>query len=285
MALCCGLKNNCPSGPTLKEAIRMDLGLKNKVAVVAAASRGLGRAAAEALAAEGARLAICSRDAARIEEAGAKLTRKHGTQVLALACDVVLPEEVSGFRKRVLETYGTVHILFTNAGGPPPGGLLDKKTADFETALRLNLLSTIDLIYAFLPAMREQHWGRIIASTSITLKQPILGLSLSNVSRVGVAAFVKNLSLEVASAGITANTVAPGYIMTERVRQILEARVRAEGVSYDEALKSAAAEIPAGRIGTPAEFGALVAFLASEQASYVTGETILIDGGLYRGLF
>jgi len=263
----------------------MDLGLKGKIAVVAAASKGLGKAVGEALAAEGVDLAICSRDSSRIQAAGAELRLAYGVEVLALACDVTKSADIKNLQKKVLEHYGTVHILFANAGGPPPGGILDKKTADFEEALRLNLLSTIDLIYAFLPCMREQRWGRVIASTSIALKQPILGLSLSNVSRVGVAAFVKNLALEVAASGITANTVAPGYILTERVKQILDTRVAAEGITYEEALRSVVQQIPAGRIGGPAEFGALVAFLASEQAAYINGETLLIDGGLYRGLF
>ena len=262
----------------------MDLEIRNRVAVVTASSQGLGRAVAVALAAEGARLAICSRDASRIRDAGAALERQYGVEVLALACDVTRPEEVSGLRDRVLKRFGTVHILFTNAGGPPPGGILDQRTADFEAALRLNLLSTIDLVYAFLPAMQEQRWGRIVASTSITLRQPLPALALSNVSRAGVAAFVKNLSLEVAADNITANTVAPGYIMTERVQRILAARAEKEGISFEQALGSLAREIPAGRIGTPEEFGALVAFLASERASYLNGETILLDGGLHRGL-
>jgi len=262
----------------------MDLGIRDRIALVTASSQGLGRAAAEALAAEGARLAVCSRDEARIRETGAEIANRYGVEVLALACDVTRPEEVSALREQVLKRYGTVHILFTNAGGPPPGGILEQRTADFEAALRLNLLSAIDLIYAFLPAMREQRWGRVIASTSITLRQPIPSLSLSNVSRAGVAAFIKNLSLEVAGLNITANTLAPGYIMTERVKRIIEARAAKEGISFEQALASAVREIPAGRVGTPEEFGALVAFLASERASYLNGETILLDGGLHRGL-
>jgi 3-oxoacyl-[acyl-carrier protein] reductase len=141
------------------------------------------------------------------------------------------------------------------------------------------------LVYAFLPQMKSNAWGRVIASTSITVKQPIPNLALSNVSRVGVAAFIKSLAREVAPHNITANTVAPGYIMTERVRQLLEGRVAAEAITFEAALQQIVQEIPAGRTGRPEEFGALVAFLASERASYLNGETILIDGGMHRGLF
>jgi 3-oxoacyl-[acyl-carrier protein] reductase len=262
----------------------MDLGLKDKVAVVSAASRGLGRAAANALAAEGAKLAICSRDAEKIHETGEVLREKHGVEVLALACDVTSPKSIEDFARRVLETYDTVHVLFTNAGGPPPGRTPDLTPADYDTAVQLNLMSTVHLVYAFLHKMNEQQWGRIIASTSITVKQPIPALALSNVSRAGVIGFVKSLSTDLGPLRITANAVAPGYIMTERVEQILENQAKNQGITYEEALQTVVGQIPTGRVGTPREFGALVAFLASEQAAFINGETILVDGGMYRGL-
>lgn len=262
----------------------MDLGIAGKVAVVTASSKGLGKAVAETLAQEGARLALCSRDAERIRETGDDLKQRYDVDVLAMACDVTDRDHVVDFRKRVLETFGTVHILFTNAGGPPPGGVLDVKTRDYETALQLNLLSAIDLAYAFLPPMQKQNWGRIIASTSITVKQPIPQLVLSNVSRVGLAAFVKSLSEKVACSNITVNAMAPGYIMTERVKQILTDVTQKEGISFDAALEGVVRQIPAGRPGEPQEFGAVAAFLASEQASYINGETLLVDGGMYRGM-
>lgn len=262
----------------------MDLGLKDKVAVVCAASRGLGRAAAEALAAEGARLAILSRDAEGIRRTGEALREAHGAEVLALACDVTSPRDVERFARRVLDTYGTAHVLFTNAGGPRPGRAADLTPADYDAAVQLNLMSAVHLVYAFLHRMREQRWGRIIASTSITVKQPLPGLALSNVSRAGVIGFVKSLAEDLAPFRITVNAVAPGYILTDRVRALLEEQVRTQGRSLEEAVQALVGQIPAGRMGSPSEFGALVAFLASEQASYINGTTLLIDGGMYRGL-
>jgi 3-oxoacyl-[acyl-carrier protein] reductase len=263
----------------------MDLGLKGKVAVVTASSRGLGKAVAEALAEEGARLAICSRDEGRITEAGTHLKNTYGTDVLSVACDVSDAESVAGLRDRVLDTFGGADIVFANAGGPPPGGVLDVTPKDYEEAIQLNLMSAIHLVYAFLPQMKEKQWGRIIASTSITVKQPIPYLALSNIARVGVVALVKSLARDLAPFNITANAVAPGYIMTERVKQLLEARVTNEGISFDQALEQMAQQVPARRTGVPEEFGALVAFLASERAAYINGETVLIDGALYSGLF
>jgi len=262
----------------------MDLGLRDKIGVVAAASKGLGRAVAAALAEEGVKLAICSRDAERIRETGTALRREHGVEVLSLACDVTSPRSIEAFARRVLETYGTVHVLFANAGGPPPGRTTELTPADFSAAVELNLMSTVHLVYAFLHKMKEQRWGRIIASTSITVKQPLPALALSNVSRAGVIGFVKSLSADYGAFGITANALAPGYILTERVEQILENQARAQGISRPEALDALVAQIPAGRAGTPREFGALATFLASEQAAYINGETVLIDGGMYRGL-
>lgn len=263
----------------------MDLGLEGKVAVVTASSQGLGKAVAESLAQEGARLAVCSRDADRIAETGAYLKQTYGTEVLAMVCDVSDPKSVAGLRDRVLETFGGADILFANAGGPPPGGVLDVTPEDYEQAIQLNLMSAIHLAYAFLPQMKEKQWGRIIASTSITVKQPIPYLALSNIARVGVIALIKSLARDLAPFNITANAVAPGYIMTERVKQLLEARVAIEGITLDQAEEQMAEQIPARRTGVPEEFGALVAFLASERAAYINGETVLIDGAMYSGLF
>lgn len=263
----------------------MDLGLKGKVAVVTASSRGLGKAVAEALAQEGARLAVCSRDRSRISETASYLEEKYDEQVLPVVCDVSDPASVAVLRDKVLEAFGGADIVFANAGGPPPGGVLDVTPEDYEKAIRLNLMSAIHLAYAFLPGMKERKWGRIIASTSITVKQPIPYLALSNISRVGVVALIKSLARDLAPFQITANAVAPGYIMTERVEQLLQARVVNEGITFDEATRQMAEQIPARRTGLPGEFGALVAFLASERAAYINGETLLIDGALYSGLF
>lgn len=262
----------------------MNLGLKNKVAVVMASSRGLGFAVAEALAREGARLAICSRDGDAIGAAAEHLRASCNAEVCAGACDVEDAAAIDAFARKVIDTYGTAHVLFTNAGGPPPGTVADVVPADYSRAVSLNLMSAINCAYAFLPYMKEQQWGRIIASTSITVKQPLPALALSNVSRVGVIAFIKSLAVEYAQYGITANAVAPGYIGTERVAGLLDARVQREGITREAAAHDIVANIPAGRMGDPKEFAALVAFLASERASYINGETILVDGGMYRGL-
>ncbi|MCP4155304.1 MAG: SDR family oxidoreductase [bacterium] len=262
----------------------MDLHIKDKVAVVAASSRGLGKAAAEALAAEGVKLAICSRNKEAIEETAQELRKKYNTDVLAAVCDVTKKENIEAFKNDVIAHFGTCHILFTNAGGPPPGKVEGFAEEDFRTALDLNLFSTINLVNAFLPYMKEQKWGRILATTSITVKQPIPTLALSNVSRVGVVAFLKSLSLEVAPHNVTVNVLAPGYIMTERVTQLLENQAETGNISFEKAKEGVVQLIPVNKIGDPAEFGALTAFLASDLASYITGTTTLIDGGMYKGL-
>lgn len=262
----------------------MDLKIKDKIAVVAAASKGLGKAAAEALAAEGVNLAICSRDKTRIDETAEYLKTTYHVDVLPVVCDVTDQTGIASLKKKVIEHFGACHILFANAGGPPPGKVDAFTGEDYKKALELNLISTIDLVNAFLPTMKQQQWGRILASTSVTVKQPIPTLALSNVSRVGVVAYIKSLALEVAALNITANVLAPGYIMTERVKQLLEDRAKKEGITYEKAREAILEGIPAKKIGAPADFGALCAFMASEFTSYITGETILIDGGMYKGL-
>lgn len=262
----------------------MDLKIKGKVAVVTASSTGLGKATAEALAAEGVNLAVCSRDKDRITQTAEYLKTTYNVDVLAETCDVADETPVNNFKTKVIDHFGTCHILFANAGGPPPGTVQAFKTEDFKGALELNLLSTIRLVNAFLPYMKEQKWGRILANTSISVKQPIPHLALSNVSRAGVVAFIKTLSGETASLNVTANVIAPGYIMTDRVKQLLNVRAENEGISYEEARQSVMQTIPAQKIGDPKDYGALAAFLASEYASYITGETFLIDGGMYKGL-
>jgi 3-oxoacyl-[acyl-carrier protein] reductase len=262
----------------------MDLKIKGKIAVVTAASKGLGRATAEAMAAEGVNLAICSRDKERIEETADYIRSTFNVDVISAVCDVTDKDDIETFKQKVIQHFNTCHILFANAGGPPPGTVQDFKGDDFRKALELTLLSTVNLIYTFLPYMKKQAWGRILASTSITVKQPIPTLALSNVSRAGVVAFVKSLAHEVGPLNITANTLAPGYIMTERVEQLLKNQAQNNSTSYENALEKLLEKIPAKTIGKPEDFGALCAFLSSEQASYITGETILIDGGMYGGM-
>jgi 3-oxoacyl-[acyl-carrier protein] reductase len=262
----------------------MELNIEGKVAVVTAASKGLGKAVAEALAKEGVKLAICSRDKKRIQETADAISTEYGVDVLADVCDVTDINNIESFQRKVIDHFKACHILYANAGGPPPGKAEDFSGEDFKKAVDLNLMSTINLVYAFLPFMKNQKWGRILASASITVKQPLPTLALSNVSRAGVVAFIKTLSKEVAPFNITANTLAPGYIMTERVQELLENQAQNQGISFHDALEKLRNTIPTKTIGKPEDFGALCAFLASEHTAYITGETFLIDGGLYSGV-
>jgi 3-oxoacyl-[acyl-carrier protein] reductase len=257
----------------------MDLMIKGKVAVVAAASRGLGKAVAVALAKEGVNLAICSRNKERINKTADYIKTQYKVEVLPLVCDVTSPSEVNSFKEEVIDHFETSHILFTNAGGPPSGKLEDFTGEDFKKAIDLNLMSTINLVFAFLPYMQSQKWGRVLASTSSNVKQLLPQFPLSNVSRIGVVAFIKSFAMEFAQSNITANVLAPGYIMTEPTKEYLENQAKLEGIQYDDALEKLKSTIPTRTIGNPKDFGALAAFLASEYSSYITGETFLIDGG------
>jgi 3-oxoacyl-[acyl-carrier protein] reductase len=261
----------------------VDLKIKGKVAVVAAASRGLGRAVAEALAAEGVDLAICSRNEQRIREAAAEITAAYKVAVLPSVCDVTNPEDISRFQDEVIGRFQTCHILFTNADGPPSGKLENFTGEDFRKAVDLNLMSTINLVYAFLPSMKRQKWGRVLASTSSNVRHLLPMFPLSNVSRMGVVAFVKTLAAEFGRWNITANVLAPGFFLTGPTKEYLEDQAQREGISYQEALENLQRTIPTRTVGNPKDYGALAAFLASEHASYITGETFLIDGGQYGG--
>jgi len=263
----------------------MDLNLKNKVAVITAASKGLGKAVALELSKEGALCFICSRDSNQIENTAKEIMSITGNKVIALPCDVTKPEDIAQLKDIVLKNSSRVDILFTNAGGPPAGFIHDFSPHDYQKALELNLMSAINTIYSFLPVMQQQRYGRIIASTSITVKQPLDNLVLSNVSRVGVVAFIKSIANQYGTYNITANAIAPGYILTDRLKSLIELKAQQENTTYEKALASFASEIPLQRIGTPEEFAALVAFLASEKAGYINGQTILIDGGMCKGLF
>lgn len=263
----------------------MDLGLKGKVAIVAASSSGLGRAAAAELAAEGARVVINSRNEAALNRAADQIKSETGAEVLPIPGDVTIEEDV---RRLVAETksrFGRIDILIANAGGPPAGYFQDFDAADYRRALELNLMSTINLAREAVPHMRERRWGRIIAITSIAAKQPISNLILSNTARAGVLGFIKSLADQVAEHGITANVICPGYHMTERLRSLAASIAENEGISVEEVYARWAASVPMRRIGDPKEFAALVAFLCSERASYITGTVIQIDGGAYRALF
>lgn len=258
----------------------MELGINGKVALVTAASKGLGKACAMGLAAEGARLAICARTTADIQAAAAEIQAKTGGEVLALSCDVTQPTDVGRLVTQAMERYGGVDILVANAGGPPRGNFDEVTDDDWRLAFELSLLSVVRLIRAVLPSMQQRHWGRVITIQSASVKQPLSGLLLSNAVRPGTAGLIKTLANEYGRHNILFNTVCPGRIMTDR----LIGGHKQTGKTVDEYLKGLGSDIPVGRVGTPEEFANMVVFLASERASYVNGVAIQIDGGMVRGL-
>ncbi len=261
----------------------MDLGLKDKIALVAASSKGLGKAAAHSLSREGAKVALCGRDPETLDKAAREISSDTGSAVWGHACDVSDPAQATEWVHKAMDHFGGVHILVNNAGGPPPGQFLDFDQQDWENAFRLNLLSTITLSKAALPHMKEQQWGRIINITSVAVKQPIAGLILSNTVRTGVIGLAKSLSNEFARYGVLVNNVCPGYTMTERMKQLAAKTAEKEGVSKEDVIGRWEADIPCGRAGRPEELADLVCFLASERAGYITGVTIQVDGGHVRG--
>lgn len=262
----------------------MDLGLQGKVAVVTAASRGLGRAVAAELAREGARVVICARKEGPLGEAAEAIRTATGAEVLAVPADVATPEGVDALVKATLDHFGRIDILVTNAGGPPPGRFLEFTPADWEAAVQLTLMSVVRLCYAAVPTMRAQRSGSIVAMTSVSVKQPLPNLILSNSLRLAVVGLVKTLSDELAPDGIRVNAVCPGWTRTERVEQLLRDRAARNGTTVEEEEANITAAIPLGRMATPEEFARAVAFLASPAASYITGISLLVDGGLYRGV-
>lgn len=262
----------------------MDLGLKERVALVAAASRGIGFACARELAREGARVFLCSRDAQHADEAAQKIHEETGAKVAGIACDVTNEAEVEGFVKLATERAGRIDICVTNAGGPPAKTFADTDLDLFRKAFELNALSAIRFAKLVLPAMIERKWGRIINITSVSVKQPIDGLLLSNTVRAGLTGWAKTVSNEVAAQGVTVNNVAPGYTLTERQDELAEMRSQAAGKTKQEIIDSWALQAPMRRMADPEEIAAAVAFLASERASYITGVTLAVDGGWVRGL-
>jgi 3-oxoacyl-[acyl-carrier protein] reductase len=262
----------------------MDLGLRGKGAVVAAASKGLGRAVAHELAVEGARLVICARNRDSLEAARDEIARAARADVHAVVADVATTAGIDAVAREALQRFGHVDILVNNAGGPPSGPF-DQHTWDaWEQAVHLTLRSAVELTRVLLPGMRERRWGRVINVTSIAVKQPVDGLILSNSIRSAVTGWARTLATEVATDGITVNNVLPGYTRTERVEQLNAARAASEHVSVDEIQRRIESQIPMRRLGDPREFAALVAFLASERASYITAQSWAVDGGWIRSL-
>jgi 3-oxoacyl-[acyl-carrier protein] reductase len=254
-----------------------------RVALVMAASKGLGRASAEALGRSGYRLVLCSRSEENVQAAVSELASQ-GVEAIGVPSDVSRLEDLEKVFERVDQEYGRLDTLVANAGGPPPGTFLQVSESDWETAFELTLMSAVRAMRLALPRMQAQHFGRIIVIASSSVKQPIGGLVLSNAFRPALLGVVKTLSQEMASQGITVNLVAPGRIDTERVRSLDRRRAEAEGVAIEQVRAASEKTIPAGRYGAPADLGALVGFLASEEAGYITGQSILVDGGMVSAL-
>jgi 3-oxoacyl-[acyl-carrier protein] reductase len=262
----------------------MDLGIASKVAVVTASTRGLGRGCAEALAAEGCRLAVCSRDSESAAAAAEEISHQFGVDALGVAADMARKEDIDRLMLRVRSAFGDPEIVVTNAGGPPPGTFESTPLSEYPKALELNLMSAVHLIHQCYPAMKIKKWGRIIAITSISVKQPIGNLLLSNMARSGLTGFLKTISTELAPHGITVNALLPGTHQTSRIDQLVKDTAKQAGKREETVLEEMVAAIPCNAIGDPKDFGAACAFLASEQARYITGQNLLVDGGRYGGL-
>ncbi len=262
----------------------MDLGLKDRVAVVAASSQGIGRATAEAFAAEGCRIAMCARNQQTLQAAAEKIRTQYNAEVFAQAFDVTNAAAVSRFVAAVADKFGSVDICVTNAGGPPAKGFLAATLEEWQRALELNFLSTVYFAREVIPHMQRRRWGRILTLTSITTKQPVIDLVLSNAVRAAVVGLVKSLANEFGKDGILVNNVGPGFTATDRLKELAKARASSSGKSEQEILAAWAADAPLRRLGEPREVAETIVWLASERASYITGQTVLVDGGMYKGL-
>lgn len=262
----------------------MELGLAGKTALVAAASKGLGYACALGLAREGARVAISARTESDIRAAAERIHQETGSEVLAIVGDVTIADDLKRMVEETAVKFGGLDILIPNSGGPPAGTFETLDESNWEMALNSTLFSTTGLIRHALPYMKTAGWGRIIVITSTSAKQPIPGLLLSNTIRAGIVGLCKTLSTEFAQYGITVNNIAPGSYDTDRLKHLHERNAQAAGISFAEARKQAELKIPLGRLGRPEELANAVVFLASEAASYITGQTLLVDGGQTQGL-
>lgn len=263
----------------------MDLGLHDKVALVAASSKGLGYAVAAELAAEGANLILCARGERDLQDAADSLDSDSNAEVIAVAGDLSVRKDVEEIVSKGIERFGRIDILVTNTGGPPAGTFENLSSEDWDTATRNLLGSVVELTRLVLPGMKERGWGRILNVTSIAVKQPVDNLMLSNSLRAAVTGFAKTLATEVAPYGVTVNNILPGYTATERVEDLARSLAAKEGIDPTEVKARWESEIPMSRLCHPKEFSALAAFLVSERASYITGTSIPVDGGWVRSLF
>jgi len=262
----------------------METGLKNRVAIVAASSQGIGRATAEAFAGEGCRIALCARNKEELNKVADNLRRRHGVEVLSAAMDVTDTSAVSQFVGEVAERFGSTDICVTNAGGPPAKGFLATTIEEWKRALELNFMSAVYFAHAVIPHMQKKKWGRIITLTSVTTKQPVADLVYSNAARAAVVGLVKSLANEFGKDGILVNNVGPGFTATDRLKELAKAKSVATGKPESEIFDGWATDSAVKRLGEPREVADTIVWLASERASFITGQTILVDGGAYKGL-
>ena len=262
----------------------MDLGLRDKIALVTASSRGLGRAVALRLAREGAHVAICARGEDDLARAAGEIRGATGQRVLAIPADVSAAAAADTLVEATLDEFGRLDVLVVNAGGPPPGKFLDFTAQDWEDMVQLTLMSAVRLCRAAAPVMKEQGEGAILFMTSITVKQPLPNLVFSNSLRLAVTGLMKTLADELAPSGVRVNAICPGWTRTARVDQLLEDRAQRAGTTVPAEADKVSADVPLGRMGTPEEFATVAAFLVSEAASFVNGVNMLVDGGMYRGM-
>jgi 3-oxoacyl-[acyl-carrier protein] reductase len=262
----------------------MDLGLKNKIAMVGGASKGLGFAVARALAAEGAVVSITSRDKSAIEKAAATIKGESGVDVLSVAAELSSADAIAQWHKATVDRFGGVDLLFANTGGPPAGPVLSFDDDAWRKNFELLVMSVIRAVRLVVPSMQSRGGGAILVGTSSSVKEPIANLALSNVLRASVASLAKTLSLELAPSRIRVNNLIPGRIATDRLHQLDEGNAKRAGISIDEQQKRAEAAIPLARYGGPDEFGRMAAFLLSDAAAYITGASVQVDGGLIKGV-
>jgi len=262
----------------------MEFGISGKIALVTAGSKGLGRASALDLSKEGCRVAICARTTAEVEQAAREISEETGNEVVAFTADMSDEKQIDALLAAVREKLGDPDILVVNAGGPPAGNYDQTPLDAYPKAIELTLMSGVRLTHGCLPAMRKKQWGRIVFISSISVKQPIPQLLLSNMARAGLTGFMKTVANEIAASGVTLNAVLPGAHLTDRITDNAEHEAKTSGVTVEEILKKRASSIPMKRIGEPRELAAIVAFLASDRASFITGQSILNDGGACLGL-
>lgn len=278
----CGQANRGESSDYNSQS--METGIRGRVAIVAASSQGIGRATAEAFAAEGCRLAMCARNAQTLEAAAEKIRKQSGAEVFTQSFDVTDPGAVHDFVEHVVQQFGSADICVTNAGGPPAKGFLAATIDEWKKAVDVNFLSTVYFAREVIPHMQRQRWGRIITLTSISTKQPVADLVLSNAVRAAVVGLVKSLANEFGKDGILVNNVGPGYTATDRLKELARVRSAAQKKSEDEIFAGWAADAALKRVAEPREVAGAIVWLASDRASYITGQTILVDGGAYKGL-